>query len=1105
MGLFGPSRPNYEDTQRLKELYDQRVSQLAEIAQSYTDIYDHTKDALLQIYYSAISEALTRMDVDACLGDLPEETVQALHGRGRLTIPMALSESPIVPEVLSFIRRLVINFTIDLNPEQPAVQSIYKQIRNGYDSSTLLDRVDAARSQLVPLEQSVLNTVRSRARWFGTGRVDKERILDTLTSVRTQQEGTLGDEINSLYAEYQAILRKNSTEFVSEDFGKNPDLYYSVLNKIEPSVRYELYRKVTGETDAAGKTEWISSLSDSEKYGMDFVRSHNDYVRKPDSAAAIEKLRYARSLANEISSLKLDERDYSDDAVKAAVAECMEDEAEHQLSRIKTAELGGPETSIDANALTKAGYKTLSQVRDALNDGSGYQVAALARVGIWTLRTVVDEIEQQVRKNARLRLNADNKTPRNTELVKILYKRKQAQLVNKKIRELQTFINGRKEQIVNGSAVGYGSWSWRLLPRSVQETSLSEYSNVISFFETYDTEPLHALEEEVQRLSGEIPDSEAWDDFSKDPAVYFLLLEPFASTTDQEIDSALDPEVLRKIQQTEIAAPQLRCSLYGYQKFAVQYILNQGNVLLGDEMGLGKTIEAIAVMAVLANRGKEHFLVVCPLSVLVNWDREVATRSTLPHLVLRGKYMDETFHVWMTRGGVGITTFETLQKLSFPSNLHIDLLIVDEAHYVKNPDANRSKAVMSVQKQSERTLYMSGTPLENRLSEMTYLIGCLQDDIAREIRDQLRRSYMISGYSFRHIVAPVYLRRKREEVAKELPDLIEEIAWCGLEGEELISYREAVYQRHFMKMRQISWDVQDPTKSSKGRRLLQICDDALESGRKVLVFSFFKHTLENARKLLGNRCIGVIDGSVSVEKRQGMIDALEQAPDGAVLAAQIMAGGTGLNIQAASVVILCEPQIKPSIENQAVSRAYRTGQSRNVLVYRLMCEETVDEQIYKILEEKQALFDRYADKSEAGEASLNDMQISKIIEEEIRRLQSGDSPHKISVTRGIEPVKGKMQPPVRDPDIRPAAAQKQNVRSTRATPGEQQNLKAFFMSQGFTTVDKRPSGGCLWVVGDETELEPVIEKASRIYGAKGGFGSGRATGHRRGWYTKSTK
>ena len=125
MGLFGPSRPNYEDTQRLKELYDQRVSQLAEIAQSYTDIYDHTKDALLQIYYSAISEALTRMDVDACLGDLPEETVQALRGRGRLTIPMALSERPIVPEVLSFIRRLVINFTIDLNPEQPAVQSIY--------------------------------------------------------------------------------------------------------------------------------------------------------------------------------------------------------------------------------------------------------------------------------------------------------------------------------------------------------------------------------------------------------------------------------------------------------------------------------------------------------------------------------------------------------------------------------------------------------------------------------------------------------------------------------------------------------------------------------------------------------------------------------------------------------------------------------------------------------------------------------------------------------------------------------------------------------------------------------------------------------------------
>jgi SNF2 family DNA or RNA helicase len=128
----------------------------------------------------------------------------------------------------------------------------------------------------------------------------------------------------------------------------------------------------------------------------------------------------------------------------------------------------------------------------------------------------------------------------------------------------------------------------------------------------------------------------------------------------------------------------------------------------------------------------------------------------------------------------------------------------------------------------------------------------------------------------------------------------------------------------------------------------------------------------------------------TIEKRQMIIDDFNKAPAGKVLLAQIVAGGTGLNIQSASVVVLCEPQFKPSIENQAISRAYRMGQARNVLVYRLLCEDTIEEKIMDILKEKQMIFNEYADKSEAAleTLSIDEKTMGNIIQEEIDRINA---------------------------------------------------------------------------------------------------------------------
>lgn len=131
-----------------------------------------------------------------------------------------------------------------------------------------------------------------------------------------------------------------------------------------------------------------------------------------------------------------------------------------------------------------------------------------------------------------------------------------------------------------------------------------------------------------------------------------------------------------------------------------------------------------------------------------------------------------------------------------------------------------------------------------------------------------------------------------------------------------------------------------------------------------------------------------INGSVSPQRRQEIIDEFDEAPPGAVLVAQIQSGGTGLNIQAATVVVICEPQFKPSIENQAISRAYRMNQTRNVLVYRLLCENTVDEKITEMLKQKQAVFDAFADSSSAADhtVKVDNNTFGNIIKDEIDRI-----------------------------------------------------------------------------------------------------------------------
>ncbi|MBO4356451.1 MAG: DEAD/DEAH box helicase [Clostridia bacterium] len=484
-------------------------------------------------------------------------------------------------------------------------------------------------------------------------------------------------------------------------------------------------------------------------------------------------------------------------------------------------------------------------------------------------------------------------------------------------------------------------------------------------------------------------DAQAWEDFSNDSIGFIGIIEkisPDVLGADKSV-YGIPQELVAEIRDQCLFPNGLLCDLRGYQEWGVKYILHQEKVLLGDEMGLGKTVQAIAAMVSLRNTGATHFVVVCPASVLTNWCREIESKSLLKVHIIHGSERKNAFEEWVKKGGVAVTTYEMSGHLTLGEKARFSMLIVDEAHYVKNPNARRTRNVKNLCKHADRILFMTGTALENNVEEMISLIRILNQPLADGVRN---KSYISFAPQFRKDVAPVYYRRKREDVLTELPEKIESLEWCSLTKEEEKIYDTAILNRKFNDARRASWSVKDISKSSKGIRLLEIVKEAESDGRKVLVFSFYLDTLKAVISLLQGKCTDEINGSVSPERRQEIIDAFDKAPAGTVLPAQIMSGGTGLNIQSASVVIICEPQLKPSIENQAVSRAYRMGQSRNVLVYRLLSVNTVDERITELLNQKQNVFDAFADKSSAaeGEYSINQATIDNIINKEIDRIKA---------------------------------------------------------------------------------------------------------------------
>ena len=703
--------------------------------------------------------------------------------------------------------------------------------------------------------------------------------------------------------------------------------------------------------------------------------------------------RDAKRLIDEHRELKtrLSKAEAYSDHCKASISKASEalvaQEVLNVLKDIPIEEINRDKRGFRIKALRDYGYNSIADISTA----SVYTIASVHGISedtAYSIKRVVEDIVSKARQGVKIRLSVDNKNVKATELVSAISRYKRGKPYTETCRQI---LNSKSKQIdyaLEDLAPAKSGFKWFFTSSANKQKAIEAYNTLGKLLKSeYSKEAKEALEslDAVNRSTG----TEDWQNFSENSISFFNVLEdvnPGILGTDDAM-YGLPEELAREIQEECFFPEGLLCELRRYQEWGVKYTLHQSRVLLGDEMGLGKTIQAIAAMVSLRNTGATHFVVVCPASVITNWCREIRKMSLLSVTKIHGAGRASAFKAWLKSGGVAVTTYETTSHFKMDNNFKFTLLVVDEAHYIKNPEARRTVNVKNISNHAERLLFMTGTALENKVDEMISLIQILQPTIATQVAGM---AFMASAPQFREKVAPVYYRRKREDVLTELPELIESKEWCTMLTEEEQIYEQAILSKRYADARRVSWNVDDLQNSSKAKRLLEIIEEAEDDGRKVIVFSFFLDTIRKITELLGNRCLNPINGSVPPQRRQEIIDEFDISPAGTVLAAQIQSGGTGLNIQSASVVILCEPQFKPSIENQAISRAYRMGQARNVLVYRLLCENTVDEKITSLLESKQAIFDAFADQSVAAKESLelDDKKFGDIIKEEIERINA---------------------------------------------------------------------------------------------------------------------
>lgn len=503
----------------------------------------------------------------------------------------------------------------------------------------------------------------------------------------------------------------------------------------------------------------------------------------------------------------------------------------------------------------------------------------------------------------------------------------------------------------------------------------------------------------------------SWDEetqsFRLDPRDLssIALLEPVTDAEHSDENFKERAELLRKIlsvdKTPEQALPiRLKAKLRPYQNIGYQWLLcllKAGlGALLADDMGLGKTLQALAAMLHLKEQGLvSRVLIIAPLTVLGNWEEEIRkwTKGISVHVHYgSGRSRDqETLTTVLDTADIIISTYHTLRRdIELFAKQKLDMLILDEAQIMKNPKTAVSKALRRLE--ADYRLILTGTPMENRpLDLWTHfdlmnpgLLGTMKEFVSRYEKPIAAGDYERSR-QLRAKTAPFILRRKKEDVLKELPPK-EEINYmvelggrqrafyealreqCAREIQERIM-QEGLHAVSFyilealLRLRQAAIHpmlIDEKYKqygSGKLDTLYFLTDKLREEGHKILIFSQFTQALAIVRKHFDEQGIryAYLDGQT--RNRDAIIRQFEQSNSCTAFLLSLKAGGVGINLVSADYVILLDPWWNPAVESQAIDRAHRIGQKRTVSVYRLVAKSSIEEKILRLQAKKRKMIE----------------------------------------------------------------------------------------------------------------------------------------------------
>ena len=466
----------------------------------------------------------------------------------------------------------------------------------------------------------------------------------------------------------------------------------------------------------------------------------------------------------------------------------------------------------------------------------------------------------------------------------------------------------------------------------------------------------------------------------------------------------------KDLQGTHLPTPPkaLAGVLRPYQIEGFRYLCRLSDLefggILADDMGLGKTLQTLAWLLWQKERLSSgvglRVLIVCPKSVTDNWIREPEAFNTgLSSTQFRTRLIGNTA---LAESNLVVANYAQLRiKSDYFLSERWDVVVLDEGQYIKSPSSQTTKVAWKLK--AEQRLILTGTPIENRLTDLWSLLRfampkLLGPQAAFATNYNLTRNpNALEG--LRKRIQPFMLRRLKHNVAKDLPARIEKEIYCELEGEQRALYeQELVSARALLKdsgnnggsgglnvlqsllrMRQICCDPQLVNKdaltnlrSSKVGALIDIVEPLVEERHKVLVFSQFVSMLEIIERELEKCSIASLKLTGKTQNRKELVDRFQNEKSESVFLLSLRAAGSGLNLTAASYVILFDPWWNPAVEAQAIDRTHRIGQESKVIAYRILAKNTVEEKIREIQNEKSKLADSVIGEGElAGSLSLD--------------------------------------------------------------------------------------------------------------------------------------